>query len=136
MPITPPVVDTEISASAFGVPVANQLNALVPTAWTALAYAPSWGGTANPAVYRRVGDIVYVQGEIIWNGGTVGAGTNVFATMPSGFRPPAARRFPGWYNNTGTAIRVSVEANGQAYIDIALSASHSYAISMIYSTTA
>ena len=85
MAITVPQPTWNISAVDFGQPVANQLNALAPTAWTNLTLQNSW--TALTACqYRKVNDIVYVRGSM--QNGTPAAGT-VLATLPSGFRPTA-----------------------------------------------
>lgn len=50
MPITPPVVDTEISASAFGVPVANTLNTMGSIARQNLV-ARTVAGSTNVSVF-------------------------------------------------------------------------------------
>jgi len=132
MAIANVVQGTDITA-AWGNSVADTVN---PTAWTVLAYAASWvGGASNPAKYRMVGDIVYVQGAVQWNGGTVADTGQTVATMPVGFRPLTPRRFVCWFNNSGIAKRASVDANGVITIDTPLAASQNFDISLIYSTT-
>lgn len=87
MAITLPQPGNDIDAVAFGQPVANQLNALVPTVWYNPVYSNGWSGlTVNsiqPTQYRKIGDIVYLRGAMV--GGTNGV---VAFTLPSGFRPP------------------------------------------------
>lgn len=137
MALTRPVVGADISAADFGQPVYDWIIANTPTAWTALPYAVSWTGTAgNPAMYRKVGDIVYVQGGVMWTGGTVANGTQNVGTLPAGFRPPAARRFTAWYNNGGAPIRCSVETTGAINLEAALSASVNFDLALFLSITA
>lgn len=88
MAITVPKDGDIISASAFGIPVANEINRITPittvTAWTNLTLLNSWatsGGAFNLA-YRKIGDIVYTRGNV----GT-GAVGSIIATLPAGFRP-------------------------------------------------
>lgn len=50
MPITPPVIDTEISASAFGVPVANAVNELKTGPYVAGKIAAVNQSIPSPAV--------------------------------------------------------------------------------------
>lgn len=88
-----PVVDTEISVSAFGAPVANQLNtnttdlaALKQTAWVSLTLQNGWvnsGGNRPPSRYCKTGSLVMVQLACM-------SGTSGFpiATLPAGYRPP------------------------------------------------
>lgn len=91
MAITVPVVGQEISAGTFGIPVATEVNRLTtltaPTAWTNPVYTNGWAGLTSsgiqPAQYRKIGDIVYIRGNIY--GGSLGVSA---FTLPVGFRPP------------------------------------------------
>jgi len=86
MAITVPQPGQEISATDFGAPVANQLNGIAPTVWTALPLSNSWVPDAgSPVQYRKIGDIVYIRG--IARNGVITTGT-IGATLPTGFRPP------------------------------------------------
>lgn len=82
MAITVPATGDQISATNFGIPVANQLNSLAVTAWTNLTLLNSWtvqdGMTPR---YRKVGDVVQIVGRC----GGGGAGTAMF-NLPSGYR--------------------------------------------------
>lgn len=88
MAITVPTPNTMIDANTFGAPVANQLNALVPTAWT---FAPLTNGwvhqSGEECKYRKVGDVVQLRGRV-----GVGAMGIIF-TLPVGFRPPITQEF-------------------------------------------
>jgi hypothetical protein len=106
-----------------------------PPAWIPLAFATSWAANTNGAGYRKIGDIVYVQGGVQWSGGSVGSGPQLIATLPAGFRPPAVRRFIAWLNNTGVAVRISADTNGQIYMDTALTNQYNWEISLIFSVT-
>lgn len=88
MPIAIPVTKTVISSTAFGIPVANEVNRLTtwttPSAWTNLTFSNGWsaaGGFQVPQ-YRKIGDIVYLRGTM--NSGTMSVAAS---TLPSGFRP-------------------------------------------------
>ena len=82
MAITVPVAGNEVSVTDFGKPVADQLNALVPTAWANLTLQNSWANYQVTCRYRKVGDICYLQGCA--HGG---ANNTVVFTLPVGFRP-------------------------------------------------
>lgn len=104
MAITPPVVDSEISASAFGVPVANQLNALAPTAWTSVTFQNSWSNFDGTRLvkYRKVGDEVQLRG--VMKGGTTTYNVPAF-TLP--YAPPV-----------GPALFVCGASGGYVYIQV------------------
>ncbi len=103
--------------------------------WIALPYAASWAASSNGAAYRLVGDVVYVQGGVQWSGGSVASNTQTVCTLPAGYRPPATRRFVGWTNNSGVAVRVNVDTAGVVSIDTALTNLYSWEISLIFSVT-
>lgn len=75
--------------------------------WTNVgSFSNGWGnfgaGT-HPARYRRIGDIIYIEGTI--SGGTVGAGAAF--TLPVGFRPTAALNFSVVSNNAFGRVSIS-----------------------------
>lgn len=89
MAITRPVTKTIISTTAFGVPVADEINehdawiaANTPTAWVPLSLLNGWVSHVATPAYRKIGDIVYLRGNV--KNGT--DGSNMF-TMPAGVRP-------------------------------------------------
>ena len=84
--VTPPVAGSEISAATFGIPVANEINALQPTAWVNLAIAAPWvnvGGARASSSYRKRGVMVDLRVSV--NNGA--AGGTAIAQLPVGFRP-------------------------------------------------
>jgi hypothetical protein len=85
MAITVPAAGQPVSASTFGIPVANQLNGIAPTAWTAVTFSNGWTATAGMGfAYRKSGDRVEFKGGI--TPGTLGSAA---FTLPAGFRPIA-----------------------------------------------
>jgi hypothetical protein len=52
--------------------------------WITLTLTAGGWTTLYPVKYRKIGPVVYLDGEIY--GGTTGA--TIIATLPSGFRPP------------------------------------------------
>lgn len=74
--------------------------------WTALSYNSGWtdlGGSYQIGQYKKVGDLVFLRGVTTR---TSGSSTQI-ATLPSGYRPPAAQIF-------------AVAASGAfGYVDIA-----------------
>lgn len=91
MPIPIPVTKTKISTLGWGIPMTNEVNRLtaltLPTAWTTPAFLNGWGpylaATSQGTQYRKIGDIVYLRGNMA-NGAL---GSDAF-TLPVGFRPP------------------------------------------------
>ena len=122
MPITVPVTGDEISASAFGAPVANEVNRLTPlvdsrtpTAWTTVTYQNSWVTEGpQPAQYRKIGDIVYFRGSI-----KAGTNNTTAWTMPVGFRPPTVLTLPTLYYDAATGwkpCRLYLLTDGQVQV--------------------
>lgn len=81
-----------------------------PPAWIPVTFQNGWTNSAGgyvPARYRKIGDIVYVEGNI---GG--GPSNNAAFTLPVGFRPPYQMEMPGtgWNSSTGRVVNmVTVE---------------------------
>lgn len=113
MAITVPVTGSEISATAFGAPVANALNAIEPTAWTNVTFQNGWvnfGAPYQNVQYRKIGDIVYVRGMM--KSGTI---NQIAFTLPAGFRPPAEVYLPTTSNAgspTDTYATVTARIDG------------------------
>jgi hypothetical protein len=59
------------------------------SAWQTLSGTNGWSASSNTPRYRLVGDVVQIDGAM--NGGS--ASNANFATLPSGFRPPATRTY-------------------------------------------
>jgi hypothetical protein len=118
MAINPPVAGSEINATAWGIPLTNEVNRLTPlviapTAWVALPLntGAGWaaaGGYQAPQ-YRRINDIVYLRGTANRTPNTPVDG--VIATLPSGFRPPAT--VSDMCQVYGALIRTDIGSNGQ-----------------------
>lgn len=98
MAIVVPQPGQDIDATLFGAPVANQLNAIAPTAWTALSLLSGYTNEAGfrAARYRKIGDIVYVEGTLS-SPGTV---TVTVFQLPAGFRPLVNLRVYGASHKT------------------------------------
>ena len=115
-----------ISAGTFGIPVANEVNRITPittvTAWTALTLQNSWvplGSSYTNPVYRKIGDIVYVQGSIRNAGTFTGPGQSIASTLPVGFRPLTNLMFPAIFGGTDTwggPGRVDAMASGNILV--------------------
>jgi hypothetical protein len=100
MAITVPVVNTPLSVSGFGKPVADQINALIPTPWQSLTLINGWTAytsSGRPATaVRRFGELVLLRVSV--QGGT--SGTNI-AQLPVGYRP-------GYYVDTTVSCGASM----------------------------
>lgn len=92
------------------------ITALAPSAWTAVTFQNSWvnfaGGIDVATKYRKVGDIVYLQGAV--SGGSV---PSTIFTLPSGFRPVARHIFPV-ISNASAIGRVDVNASGAVSCEV------------------
>lgn len=81
----PNVAYSDIATEAWADLVADQVNAFIPTAWTAVTFQNSWVNfnvAYQPVQYRKVGDEVQLRGFM--STGTMSA---VAFTLPAGFRP-------------------------------------------------
>ena len=117
-----PTAGTEINVTNFGKPVADAVNlntADVAALKTATAVTPwvlctmlnaftPYGGTYQAPRYRKVGDIVYVEG------GTAGGaiGSTAF-TLPVGFRPPKDHQYS--VSSYGIPGIVAINTAGSCY---------------------
>lgn len=86
-----------------------------PSAWVDVSsFNGTWtnldAATFQRARYRKVGDIVYIQGLV--KSGT--SGTSVF-TLPTGFRPPVALVFATDCASSAHA-RMDIEADGDVMV--------------------
>lgn len=78
---------------------------LVPSVWTAPVFQNGWidyGAGYQTARYRKLGDIVYIEGLI--KSGTIGL---VAFTLPAGLRPVLAQQFGGISNGAFGYIHVA-----------------------------
>lgn len=74
------------------------------TAWTAPTFTNAWvnfGGSTQIARYRKVGDVVEIEGLI--KTGTIGLSA---FTLPAGFRPTLTEQFPQVSNSLFGALNV------------------------------
>ena len=116
MAITRPVTKTIISTVNFGIPVADTVNqhdidiaALKPTAWVPLSLQNGWVTHIATPAYRKIGDIVYLRGNV--KSGT--DGSNMF-TMPVGFRPlDTVEMVVFAYYNYWDFSTVTIRTNGE-----------------------
>jgi hypothetical protein len=111
MAITVPAAGQPVSASTFGIPVANQLNGIAPTAWTNLTLQNGWTNASGQqaAQYRKIGDMVQLRGGIA--GGTLNA---IAFTLPVGFRPSITVRTP-ITGASGSMITIDAAGNCAVY---------------------
>jgi len=82
---------------------------LQPTAWVLPTFANGWsnfGGIYQVARYRKVGDVVQVEGLV--KGGTFNV---AMFTLPVGFRPPLTVQF-AQISNGAAAAGISVQTDG------------------------
>lgn len=112
MAITVPVVNTALSVSTFGKPVADQLNTMALTAWTNAVYANGWTTQTGMGAlqYRKdFPDLVRMRGVIM--GGTLG---QPCTTLPAGFRPPSEVYYTGgcWNGSTWVIARTVLTPTG------------------------
>lgn len=117
MAITVPVVNTALSVSAFGKPVADQLNSIAPTAWTDLTLSNGWSnvvGSRPNTGWKTQGGFGILR--IAMKGGTSGLAC---FTLPAAARPTyyidsQIRCGPGmgWINFDSTGSTVLFVANG------------------------
>jgi hypothetical protein len=140
--ITVPVEGDVISANAWGAPISNAVNsntsaiaAIQPTVWTNLPLINgwvNWGSGVQNAQYRRIGDIVYIRG------GIKGPGTasNVWSSLPAGFRPPAqVDHVALFYSGSRQVAAVTVGTDGSAYCNDVVPSSALLTINGIFYST-
>ena len=108
----------------------------VPTTWTTPTFVTNWIAASHGFQYCRVGNHGILQGGVQWTGGTVATAGQIITTLPVGFRPAAIRRFVGWQNNIGVAIRCSIDTAGVVMIDDSLATSRSWELHFYFSTVA
>lgn len=79
-------------------------------AWTNATYSTGWSTAAGggAARYRKVGDMVEVEGFVAWAGG---AGSNVIFVLPAGHLPAASKHFAS-DAATITGGRATVDTSG------------------------
>jgi hypothetical protein len=88
--------------------------ALTPTAWVAPTLLNGWinaGGVLQVAQYRKIGDLVYVRGEV-----KNGSNNTPAFQLPAGFRPPATVYFPALVAGGVAGGFVTLTADGNMTI--------------------
>ena len=120
MPIPIPISRTKIATVPWGIPVTNEINRLTTqsdsntsrvtaleakvadSGWLTMTLLSGWIPNQSGVVaqYRKVGDRVYLRGDIK-SGSSPGAIWNV----PAGYRPPAGRHC-AWAVNAGNALGI------------------------------
>lgn len=111
MAITVPVVNTPLSVSGFGKPVADQLNAITPTSWANITLTAPWVAMAAPhppTRYAKLNSNTLIL-QVACSGGTSGV---VIGTLPAGFRPTYAGTFLVRGGGSPPAIIIQVNPDG------------------------
>lgn len=152
MAIPVPVSYTKIATATWGIPITNEVNRLTtqsdgnvtriaaleskttPTAWTALSYVNGWVNAypTTPGKYRKIGDLVYVQGMI-----SSGAINAAIATLPVGYRSPTELNIwqGTWDGGKWTAAMLYVGTNGElVYKGGTVSPAIWFTINCVYAT--
>lgn len=90
--INRPTTLTQVSTTAWGIPITDQVNANTtaiasgaPGAWVSMTLVNGWtnfGSGYSITMYRKRGDMVDLKGTM-----QGGASSSIFTTMPVGFRP-------------------------------------------------
>lgn len=96
--------------------------------WNVLTLASGWinlAGGWTAGSYRKIDDIVYLRGTLNY-AASLGSGSNIVATLPSGFRPALGVMFPCMYNNNNTTMRVDVNSSGQIVLQTVATGSVGY----------
>lgn len=106
-----------------------------PVSWTLAELRNSWvnyvdivGGNWARAAYRKIGDIVYVQGLIYHSAGLTPP-SEAF-TLPVGYRPPASLIFVS-DKETNTHARTDVRPNGTVTLQWSAGGTSYYGLSDI-----
>jgi hypothetical protein len=83
--------------------------------WVNVTFNTGWGNTGGgnqTCQYKKVGDLVFLRGLATRSSGSA---TTMF-TLPSGFRPASADRYPALTDSGGHAA-VTIDASGNvAYL--------------------
>jgi hypothetical protein len=144
MAIQVPISKTIISTTQWGIPITNEVNRVAglvdgrtPTTWVLMTsgLTNGWsyfgGGTTQPR-YRKIGDMVYMEGTIK-NGAVLSAPAQLpFYTLPAGFRPLSQLLLPclfGGGDTWGGAGRLDVNSAG--VVSVVTSASMTGATNLV-----
>ena len=135
MAITVPTIGTEIDVVSFGKPVVDAINAAAPSAWVNIAmmngYTAFGQGYIAPR-YRKVGDIVFMEGVMKAGGSQPPVGSVQAALMPVGFRPAYHEMLTvlfGGADGWGGPGRMDIQATG--IVNVTSSASMQGAHSLV-----
>lgn len=145
MAITPPVAGQEISATAWGIPITNEVNRLTPLvdsmavgAWVNMALNAPYtnvGGARALSSYRKRGVMVDIRMSI--NNAAAGGG-NMF-TLPVGHRPTHTLDLISRDGGTGAYVPtiINILADGQIMCYLSTSANAGTLVSFFcsFSTT-
>lgn len=111
----------------------NDINTkLYDSGWKTATLQNGWTNISNRTMkYRRIGNVVYIQGTI--SGGTYTAGTTLF-TLPEGFRNTMPyQKFVGEYYSSGAQVGfIYVYNNGIVALDTALPGNSEFSFSISY----
>lgn len=72
----------------------------------------NYGSAFADASYRKINDIVCIQGLVLINGAS--NGSTIF-TLPSGYRPTGSIMFAGFNGNVGHA-RIDIQSDGDVLL--------------------
>jgi hypothetical protein len=119
------VAGETVSAALMNTHVRDNLLMVDPGTWAAATLLNSWvdfGAPHQPARYRKISGIVFVQGFV--KNGTGTAATNIL-TLPVGFRPAATITFPQTVGPgpSWSGARVDVDSSGNVQVGQTLASS-------------
>lgn len=88
-----------------------QARMLTDTGWLSASFASGFSGALR---YRRIGPVVYVNGNLTRTAGAFTTTMETVWTIPAGFRPQVYLRFPlsTYANTSGIGLQATVETGG------------------------
>lgn len=106
---------------------------LYDSGWKNANLENGWTNISNRTMkYRKIGNVVYVQGTI--SGGTYAAGTTLF-TLPEGFKNTMPyQKFVGEYYSSGAQVGFVYVYYGTVALDTALPGNSEFSISFSFLT--
>lgn len=94
--------------------IQNKQDIIDETEWANMVLENDWenyGGSFDVASYKKIGNLVILRGLV--KGGTTK--TTIF-TMPTGFRPSAAKIIPAT-SSSGNTVELRVEKSGDVHVN-------------------
>ena len=79
------------------------------TAWANLSFGSGWGNLGGgwpTGQYKKIGDLVMLRGFVVRTGGS----SDLIATLPTGYRPPAADRWA--VTSVGGFASIQIDTDG------------------------